>query len=352
MKDNYSIIMAGGIGSRFWPMSTPQRPKQFLDVLGIGKSLLQMTFERLQNISPTENIYILTNMDYKEMVLEQLPGLTPDQVLTEPERKNTAPCIAYAAAKIHAINPNANLIVSPADHLIMQQENFKASIDAAINSAEQGRIATIGIQPTRPDTGYGYIEFDNAKELTPNAVFPVQQFREKPDLETAKQFVAAGNFYWNSGIFIWKSSTVLNALKDFQPALHGLFCSDLSAYNTEKEQEFVNHCFATCEDISIDFAVMEHANNIDLVLSNFDWSDLGTWGSLDGHLDKDNNNNAHIGSNTHLFNTKNCIINIDDNKTAIIDGLEDYIVIQSDDKLMILRKENEQELKAYLKAVK
>lgn len=343
--------MAGGIGSRFWPMSTPQRPKQFLDVLGIGKSLLQMTFERLQNISPIENIYIVTNTAYKEMVLEQLPGLTSDQVLTEPERKNTAPCIAYAASKIHALNPNANLIISPADHLIIQQDNFKASIDAALASAENGRIATIGIQPTRPDTGYGYIEFDKSLELQPNAVFPVQQFREKPDLDTAKEFVAAGNFFWNSGIFIWKSETVLSALRDFQPSLYALFSNDLSAYNTSEEQDFVNHCFATCEDISIDFAVMEHATNIDVVLSNFDWSDLGTWGSLDGHLEKDAVNNAVIGDDTHLFNTKNCIINIDGERTALIDGLEDYIVIQSDDKLMILRKENEQELKKYLKEI-
>lgn len=343
--------MAGGIGSRFWPMSTPQRPKQFLDVLGIGKSLLQMTFERLQNISPIENIYIVTNTDYKEMVLEQLPGLTPDQVLTEPERKNTAPCIAYAASKIHAMNPEANLIISPADHLIIQQDNFKASIDAALASAENGRIATIGIQPTRPDTGYGYIEFDKSLALEPNAVFPVQQFREKPDLDTAKEFVAAGNFFWNSGIFIWKSGTVLSALQEFQPALYNLFSNDLSAYNTSEEQAFVNHCFATCEDISIDFAVMEHATNIDVVLSNFDWSDLGTWGSLDGHLEKDAVNNAVIGDDTHLFNTKNCIINIDGNRTALIDGLEDYIVIQSDDKLMILRKENEQELKKYLQEI-
>lgn len=351
MKDNYSIIMAGGIGSRFWPMSVPQKPKQFLDVLGIGKSLIQMTYERLLHVSPSENIYIVTNKLYKDLVLEQLPDLKPEQVLMEPQRKNTAPCIAYAAAKIHAMNPNAKLIISPADHLIIQQENFAKTIETAISAAEKGRIATIGITPTRPDTGYGYIEFDSNADRTPNATVAVKQFREKPDLETAKEFVEAGNFFWNSGIFIWKSETVLNALKSFHSELHGLFASDLSFYNTENEQEKVDHCFEVCEDISIDFAVMEHAQNIDVILSNFDWSDLGTWGSLDTHLKHDASENAVIGSKVHTFNTANSIINLEDDTEAIIDGLDGYIVIQSENRLMILRKENEQELKLFMKSL-
>lgn len=340
--------MAGGIGSRFWPMSTPEIPKQFLDVLGIGKSLIQMTYERLLHVSPVENIYILTNQDYKDIVLKQLPDLTPDQVLTEPQRKNTAPCIAYAAAKIHSINPNANLIVSPADHLIIQQENFAETIRTAVAVAQNGRIATIGIKPVRPDTGYGYIEFDASKNVGPNSVVAVDQFREKPNLETAQAFLNAGNFYWNSGIFIWKSQTVLDALKAFQPKLHQLFANDLSFYNTPQEQEKVNYCFEACEDISIDFAVMEHAKNIDIVLSNFDWSDLGTWGSLDSHLHHDANGNSTIGANTHIFNSEDCIINIEDGMTAVIDSLKGYIVIQSQDRLMILKKENEQELKQFV----
>tara|TARA_B110000459_G_scaffold49088_2_gene54748 strand:- start:2635 stop:3693 length:1059 start_codon:yes stop_codon:yes gene_type:complete len=352
MKDNYSLIMAGGIGSRFWPMSTPERPKQFLDVLGIGKSLLQMTYERLLYVSPVENIYILTNTDYKEMVLEQLPDLTPDQVLCEPQRKNTAPCIAYAAAKIHALNANANLIVSPADHLIIQQDNFAETVNTGLKASAQGRIATIGIKPIRPDTGYGYIEFDSSKESQPNDVIAVDQFREKPDLATAQSFLDAGNFYWNSGIFIWKSATVLNALKEFQPELYDLFAGDLSFYNTSNEQEKVNHCFEVCEDISIDFAVMEHAKNIDIVLSNFDWSDLGTWGSLNSHLNHDEKGNSTIGSKTHIFNTEDCIINIENDKTAVIDSLKGYIVIQSEDRLMILKKENEQALKEFVKVTK
>lgn len=352
MKDNYSLIMAGGIGSRFWPMSTPERPKQFLDVLGIGKSLLQMTYERLLYVSPVENIYILTNTDYKEMVLEQLPDLTPDQVLCEPQRKNTAPCIAYAAAKIHALNANANLIVSPADHLIIQQDNFAETVNTGLKASAQGRIATIGIKPIRPDTGYGYIEFDSSKESQPNDVIAVDQFREKPDLASAQSFLDAGNFYWNSGIFIWKSATVLNALKEFQPELYDLFAGDLSFYNTSNEQEKVNHCFEVCEDISIDFAVMEHAKNIDIVLSNFDWSDLGTWGSLNSHLNHDEKGNSTIGAKTHIFNTEDCIINIENDKTAVIDSLKGYIVIQSEDRLMILKKENEQALKEFVKVTK
>ncbi len=344
--------MAGGIGSRFWPLSTPENPKQFLDVLGIGKSLIQMTYERLLHISPNENIYILTNEQYKEKVLEQLPNLSPDQVLTEPERKNTAPCIAYAAGKIQSINPNANLIISPADHLIIQADGFAKTIETALESAENGRIATIGIAPSRPDTGYGYIEVDAKNESQPNATFEVEQFREKPDLETAKSFLQAGNFFWNSGIFIWKAATVIEALKNFQPDLHDLFTKDLTSYNTKNEQTFVNHAFQTCEDISVDFAIMEHAQNIDVIVADFDWSDLGTWGSLDDHLKKDDSNNAIVGDKVTAFNSSNCIVNIPDGKTALIDGLDGYIIIQSDDKLMILRKENEQKLKEFLKKIK
>ena len=344
--------MAGGIGSRFWPLSTPENPKQFLDVLGIGKSLIQMTYERLLSVSPNENIFVLTNAQYKEKVLEQLPNLSPEQVLTEPERKNTAPCIAYAAGKIQSLNPEANLIISPADHLIIQEQNFATSINAAIKSADLGRIATIGISPTRPDTGYGYIEIEKSNETVPNSIFEVQQFREKPDLATAKKFVAAGNFLWNSGIFIWKASTVIESLKNFQPELHSLFTEDLSMYNNDDEQNRVNQAFSMCQDISIDFAIMEHAKNIDVVVASFDWSDLGTWGSLDGHLKKDENNNALVGDPISVFNTSNCIINIPNGKTALIDGLDGYIVIQSEDKLMILKKENEQELKEFLKHLK
>jgi len=350
MKNNYSLIMAGGIGSRFWPMSIPERPKQFLDVLGIGKSLLQMTFERLLAFSPAENIYILTNEDYKDLVLEQLPLLKENQVLTEPERKNTAPCLAYAAAKIQSLNPESNIIVSPADHLILNEVNFGETINAALLAAQKDKIATIGIQPTRPDTGYGYIEVESKDTFSKNEVLPVVQFREKPNLDIAKTFVASGNFYWNSGIFICKSTVMLDALAEFKPDLHHLFTCEKQKYNTSEEQEFVNNAFRNCEDISIDFAVMEHAKNIEVVLASFDWSDLGTWGSLNDHLKKDDSGNAIIGDNVNVFNSSDSIINIPDGNVAVIDGLEGYIVVQSDNRLMIIKKENEQELKNFVKS--
>ena len=349
-KNNYCVIMAGGVGSRFWPMSTPEKPKQFLDVLGIGKSLIQMTYERLLQIAPSENIYVLTNTAYAELVKEQLPALTYDQILTEPRRKNTAPCIAYAAAKIMAKNADATMIISPADHLIIKEQRFSEIVHAAIDQANKGeRLVTLGILPSRPDTGYGYIEV--ATKIEAGAATEVLQFREKPDLKTAQSFLDSGNFYWNSGLFVWKAATILSSLKKFQPALHGLFAGDLSQYNTSEEQHKVNHCFEVCEDISIDFAVMEHAKNTDVVLADFDWSDLGTWGSLSEHLKTDANNNSVIGQNAFLFNSKNCQINVPNDKLVLIDGLEDYIVVESDNMLMILKNENEQELKNYLKHI-
>lgn len=352
MNKNYSIIMAGGIGSRFWPMSTPERPKQFLDMLGTGKSLIRMTYDRMKLLCPPSNIYVITNEQYKTLVLEQIPELTPEQVLTEPVRKNTAPCIAYAASKIHRINPEATLIITPADHLIIQEEEFTKTMTAAVRSAESGRIATIGIKPTRPDTGYGYIEFQQGFNETPNQVLPVIQFREKPDLKTAESFLASRNFYWNSGIFIWKSATVLEALKEFQPELHSLFCSDLSLYNTEAEEAFKNNAFHTCEDISIDFAVMEHAKTIDVVLATFDWSDLGTWGSLKTHIQSDQQGNSILGDGAFLFNSSNCLVNLEKGNQAIIDGLDGYIVVLAEQKLLIIRQENEQELKKFQEVIK
>lgn len=344
--------MAGGVGSRFWPMSTSNFPKQFLDVLGIGKTLIQMTYERLLTVAPAENIYILTNENYAGIVANQLPNLSANQILKEPQRKNTAPCIAYAAAKITAQNPDACMIVCPSDHLILKEDKFTEVINTAIqNAAQKERIVTLGIQPTRPDTGYGYIEFSNAQSIQPGEITEVIQFREKPDLATAQQFLDSGNFYWNSGIFVWKATTVLAALKSFQPALHELFAGDLSWYNTLSEQEKVNACFESCEDISIDYAVMENAKNVDVVLANFDWSDLGTWGSLSTHLTKDEQNNSVIGNNVHLFNSENCQINVPNDKLVLLDGLKDYIIVESDNVLMILKNENEQELKNYLKKI-
>lgn len=349
MKDHYCVIMAGGIGSRFWPMSTAAHPKQFLDVLGIGKSLLRMTFERLLNTAPAENIFVVTNVIYLDLVREQLPELSDNQILTEPERKNTAPCIAYAAAKIHALNPNATLVVAPSDHLILKEEKFTKIVEAAIQNANStDRLVTLGIKPTRPDTGYGYIEFIEDGDILPGQIKDVKHFTEKPNREMAEIFLKSGNYYWNSGIFIWKASTILKALEKFKPDLHSIFTSQSNRYNTSEEQEYVNHCFATCEDISIDFAVMENAKNVDVVLANFDWSDLGTWGSLYTHLEKDYNGNAVIGGHVHMINSTNCIVNLPNNKLALIEGLDNHIVVESDNMLMILNKNDEQNLKKYM----
>jgi mannose-1-phosphate guanylyltransferase len=349
-NSNYCVIMAGGIGSRFWPMSTPNKPKQFLDVLGIGKSLLQMTYDRLKSIAPEQNIFILTNANYADLVKEQLPRISSDQILCEPMRKNTAPCIAYAAAKIKAIDTNATLIVSPSDHLIIQEQRFEEIINIAINSAEQNKsIVTLGIQPTRPDTGYGYIECNKNENVLGGEVLSVNQFREKPNLETAIFFLNEGNYLWNSGIFIWQAETVLDALSEYQPNLYQLFAGDLSYYGTDREQAKVNEAFEKCEDISIDYAVMEHAKNLEVVVADFDWSDLGTWGSLIEHLPKKDAENAIIGKHVHLFQSKNCMINVPDNKLVVLDGLENYIVVESDNMLLVLKSENEQLIKEYLK---
>lgn len=343
--------MAGGIGSRFWPMSTPERPKQFLDVLGMGKSLLQLTYDRLKHVAPKENIYVVTNANYVDLVAEQIPEMTLNQILAEPMRKNTAPCIAYAAAKIHDLNPQANLIVAPSDHLILKDQLFIDTIESAIAQAEKGNLVTLGIPPSRPDTGYGYIEVDSSLKVLPGQATTVIQFREKPDLKTAESFLASGNFFWNSGIFIWKTQTILNALKTFQPSLHGLFTHQMDKYNTVDEQNMVNRSFADCEDISIDFAVMEHANNVDVVVATFDWSDLGTWGSLYTHMQHDEHGNAVVGDNVTLIDSKNCIVNVPDNKLVMIQGLENHIVIEADGNLMILAQKDEQDLKKFLPKV-
>lgn len=343
--------MAGGVGSRFWPLSTAENPKQFLDVLGIGKSLLRLTFERLQKIIPTENIYILTNSSYQSLVLEQLSELSPEQVLCEPQRKNTAPCIAYAAAKIAAIDPEATLLVSPSDHLIVNEARFEQIIEIAWQAAQKDQLVTLGIEPTRPDTGYGYIEFEKSEHTTKGSVCEVQQFREKPNLETAEAFLTSGNFYWNAGIFVWKAATVLNALAQHQKDVYDIFSAKPSVYGTPAEQSFLEEAFNACPDISIDFAIMEKAKNVSVVLADFDWSDLGTWGSLTSHLPKDGQKNSIIGKNVFTFDCSNCLINVPTDKTVMLDGLQDYIVVDTSDKLMVLKLSNEQELKAYLKAM-
>jgi len=348
-NNNYCVIMAGGIGSRFWPMSTPEKPKQFLDVLGLGKSLLQLTFDRLCAIAPAQNIYVVTNLAYADLVAEQLPEMSRGQILCEPMRKNTAPCIAYAAAKIYALNPNARMVVAPSDHLIVNEKAFLQTIEKAFEGAEKGKLVTLGIRPTRPDTGYGYIEFDKDSHVQAGDITPVKQFREKPDLHLAKSFVESGHFYWNSGIFVWSAASILAALKEHAPSLHNIFCSSLRAYNTSEEQSAVNEYFGLCEDISVDFAIMEKAKNVEVVLATFDWSDLGTWGSLFDHLQTDSHGNATIGQNVVMVESENCLVNLSTLQMALVQGLKDAIVVESDGKLLILRRDDEQNLKQYMK---
>jgi len=276
-----------------------------------------------------------------------------NQVLTEPMRKNTAPCIAYAAHKINSLNPNATLIVAPADHLIMKEDRFVKIINTAIEKAqENSNIVTLGIKPSRPDTGYGYIQFDDTNDIVMGDVKRVKQFTEKPNRELAEIFVKSGNYFWNSGIFVWKASTIINALDKFKPELNALFCSTGNDYNTDNEQNFINNAFTQCEDISIDYAVLENSKHVHVVLANFGWSDLGTWGSLYTHLDKDIDGNAVIGNDVHLFDSENCIINLPKDKLAVIQGLKDHIIVESDGVLMIVKKEDEQKIKGYLKEVK
>lgn len=342
--------MAGGVGSRFWPLSVPEKPKQFLDVLGIGKSLLQMTYERLLNVSPKEQLFIVTNKIYFDLVKEQLPELPVENILCEPQRKNTAPCIAYAASKIKSLNPNANLVIAPSDHLILKEERFIKIINTALEQAKSDdRLVTLGIKPTRPDTGYGYIEFVDKGDIIPGQVREVKNFAEKPTRELAEIFLKSGNYYWNSGIFIWKAQVILDALQKFKPELYALFAPENGFYNTPIEEAKVNEAFEACEDISIDFAVMENAKNVDVVLADFDWSDLGTWGSLNTHLNKDHHGNAVIGGEQiHLIQSKDCIVNLPKDKVAIIDSLEGYVIVEDQNRLMILNKNNEQNLKKYL----
>lgn len=352
MENNYAVIMAGGVGSRFWPISTEEKPKQFLDVLGIGKTLIQMTYERLLRVAPANQIFILTNEKYVELVKKQLPSIHSDQILTEPMRKNTAPCIAYAAAKIHKSNENATMIVAPSDHVIVKEDRFATLVNKGIEEARKKEsIVTLGIKPTRPDTGFGYIQFSANEDIIAGQVKKVKQFMEKPNKSLAEIFLKSGNYFWNSGIFIWKTKTILDAIAKFKPLLFEQFCSKPEFFYTPAEYRFINDAFHKCEDVSIDYAVLENAKNVLVVLSDFDWSDLGTWNSLYEY--KDQNLDANViyqNNDIKVIETKNSLINIDNGYQGIIQGLDNHIVVLSNQKLLILKKDNEQNLKKYLDA--
>lgn len=342
-KNYYAVLMAGGVGSRFWPVSTVQFPKQFHDMLGTGETLIQKTFSRLSKLIPKENILVLTNDIYNDLVLEQLPDLSQDQVVLEPAMRNTAPCILYATLKIKKLNPDAVMVVAPSDHWIEDENAFLDNLQKAFDCAlKQEVLMTLGIQPTFPNTGYGYIEFN--KQDT-NLIKKVSQFREKPDYATAKTFLSSGNFLWNAGIFIWTVESVLNAFRKFQPQMYQLFNDGYDYYNNPEEKEFIEENYTKADNISIDYALMENAENVYVLPASFDWNDLGTWGSLHEKLGKDENNNAVVNARVFLENATNNIIRTDNDKTVVIDGLDNYIVVDRDDILLIYPKEKEQEIK-------
>jgi mannose-1-phosphate guanylyltransferase len=339
--------MAGGVGSRFWPLSTTETPKQFLDITGTGKSLLQQTFERFKPICPVENILIVTSKAYKEMVLEQLPGLMPEQVLAEPLRRNTAPCIAYANAVIKKKNPDANIVVTPSDHLIINEEQFREKIVNALNFVEQKDILlTLGIQPSRPETGYGYIQVERENGL-PENFNKVKTFTEKPNLEMAKILLESGEFFWNSGIFIWSLASVEKAFDKHLREVSTLFSSFFPTVGTEAEEKALYDTYVDSRNISIDYGVMEKANNVYVQIVDFGWSDLGTWTSLHENSERNLSNNAVLSGKVLLYDTKDSVVHLPKGKTAVIQGLKDYIVVQSDKSLLICPKSNEQQIRQF-----
>ncbi len=354
MNNNYCIIMAGGIGSRFWPLSRIVKPKQFLDILGVGRTLLQQTFDRFSTTIPKENFLVVTSIKYKDLVLEQLPELTEEQVLLEPLRRNTAPCAAYAAFKIKTKNPGANLIVTPSDHVILKEEEFTRQIENGLAfAAENDALLTLGIKPNRPETGYGYIQVKKKAKFNeiPN-LYKVKTFTEKPNEEMANIFIESGEFYWNSGIFIWSLSSMISAFDAHLPNVSALFEKGMKLYNTSNEIHFINKTYSECPAISIDYGIMEKAKNVYVLTADFGWSDMGTWGSLYENKEKDRAGNVISGDNILTYNIKNCIVDISDEKIAVLHGLDGYIVAESNDTLMICKKEDEQQIKQFVTDVR
>ncbi|MCD6355180.1 MAG: mannose-1-phosphate guanylyltransferase, partial [Prolixibacteraceae bacterium] len=324
MNNNYCVIMAGGVGSRFWPLSRTVLPKQFIDILGTGRTFIQQTFDRFSKLIPPANFLVVTNVKYKQLVLDQLPKLEPEQILLEPLRRNTAPCAAYAAHKIKLKNPQANLIVAPSDHLILKEEEFIRQISRGLQFAEKNNaLITLGIKPNRPETAYGYIQVKKRVE-TENFenLFKVKTFTEKPNLEMAKIFIESGEFFWNSGIFISSLSSILEAFNMHLKKISTLFDQGTKLYNTENEIHFINKIYSECPAISIDYGIMEKAKNMYALTADFGWSDLGTWGSLYENREKDDDGNVIHGDNILIYDTKNCIVNITNEKVAVLQGLD------------------------------
>ncbi|MFT6746246.1 MAG: mannose-1-phosphate guanylyltransferase [Glaciecola sp.] len=348
MNDNYTVIMAGGVGSRFWPMSTTATPKQFLDVLGTGKTLLQLTFDRSVKLCKTENIYIVTNKEYEEIVASQLPELPKENILLEPCRRNTAPCVAYGCYKIHNKNPNAKILIAPSDHLILDESAYLKVINEGYKASVNNILVTLGIKTTRPDTGYGYIESSKEKLEGFSDFSKVAQFTEKPQIDKAKVFHADESYYWNSGMFIWSAKAIINSFEQNCPSLHEIFSKGNNVYNTSSEDEFIAQTYNNCESISVDYAIMENAQNVYVLPCDIGWTDLGTWGSLHGTIENDNNNNAILGKNVIQYDANNNMIANTEEKLMVIQGLQNHIVVNTDKALLICEKDNEQMIKQFV----
>jgi mannose-1-phosphate guanylyltransferase len=353
MDNRYVIIMAGGVGSRFWPLSRREKPKQFLDILGSGETLLQQTFRRFKSTCPKKNIYVVTSAEHKNITVEQL-GIDPSNVLAEPFRRNTAPCIAYASFRILKENPDAIITVTPADHLIVKEEEFCHVIQESMDFVSKNDILlTLGIKPDRPETGYGYIQADRKKPVKGHDnLLMVKTFTEKPDIDLAKIFIQSGDFYWNSGIFIWNIKSIITAFEKYLPDMFAAFDEGHSFFGTDDEQSFITRTYTECRSISIDYGIMEKADNVYVMCSDIGWSDLGTWSSLYEHSASDKMGNSTISGNVFSYDNKGNIFNISPDKVAVIQGLDDYIVVETDDVLLIVKKSEEQNIKHYLEDVK
>ncbi len=344
--------MAGGVGSRFWPFSTNNKPKQFLDFFGTGRTLLQMTFDRFRRVVPVENIYIASNLQYKNLILEQLPEISENQILLEPARRNTAPCIAYAINKIKAVNGNANIIVSPSDHLILKEDEFVSKINQGLEfTAVNQCLLTLGIKPSRPETGYGYIQVGK-KDETHSNLFKVKTFTEKPNLELAKIFFESGEFYWNSGMFIWNVNAIIEAFNMYLPEMSEKFKAGAEFYNTPQEQNFINEIYSSCTNISIDYGILEKAKNVYVLAADFGWSDLGTWGSLYELSNKDEQQNVTLKCKSLLYESKNNIIVLPEGKLAVVQGIDDCIIAETDNVLLICQKGEEQRIRQFVNDTK
>lgn len=345
----YCVIMAGGVGSRFWPMSRSSYPKQFLDFLGLGRTLLQQTYDRFLALAPPENILVVTNEQYASIVHEQLPGLRPEQVLAEPSRRNTAPCVAYANHVIAARDPEALIIVAPSDHLVLKEEAFHETVRIALEeAASDDRLVTLGITPSRPDTGYGYIQYGEGAVTVHPRVKQVRTFTEKPDHDTAVRFIQSGDFLWNAGIFIWSLKSIRKAFAAHLPDMEALFDQGAGKYGTANERDFIRTAYDKCEGVSIDYGIMEKAENVYTVVSEFGWSDLGTWGSLYTHLPKDADGNAAIGKDVRLYGCTGNMVHVQDDRLVVLQGLDEHIVVSTKDALLVCRKQDEQQIKQFV----